>query len=480
MNKRPREEVPDPKTVPFRRYVPAGASHFDLPIPASFRHLSFNIAYALFYAEFYSTYAALMDLDTDFDLDEEVVFDINFHCKYPYDDTVHPGIFQPEKDTNTVVGLVHDFNKFFEINKPVGMASTCAFIDWTDTRRKDAQVSLKVWVEEMMAQEYYGERFNAAKHFNALPVSARKIEGANNYLFPTQFDDDMEPFIANRLNIAPNTSVNFSNKIYLLDLGFSPEQIGEKNGKKRFVMKNERNEHYQTITGVGQLQTFLTKTNNLFKVTLRVNNKNYISNTVLFKMTKRDTFVPEKYEAAIHGSLQFLEALTNIRVGFKFDPNKRKFQFVFPPNQNLKNLFVIVHADLAERLGFGLINEINVENRTGEKIHDDKDNIQDARKAAAAIANDVGILVITDQDSSSNTTVGVYERVLCSLFSDNEGMMKYRPTGVTTSMKIAKYLAETDGFVTARLRLFRYVDDGHLVPFVWKVGAWVHGILVGT
>jgi hypothetical protein len=39
-----------------------------------------------------------------------------------------------------------------------------------------------------MAQVYYGKEFDPAKHFNALPRSARKVFAVNNYL-PSYFAD---------------------------------------------------------------------------------------------------------------------------------------------------------------------------------------------------------------------------------------------------------------------------------------------------
>jgi hypothetical protein len=42
-----------------------------------------------------------------------------------------------------------------------------------------------------MAPAYYGEAYHPAKHFNALPRSARKVYNLNNYLIPTEMTEEV-------------------------------------------------------------------------------------------------------------------------------------------------------------------------------------------------------------------------------------------------------------------------------------------------
>ncbi len=71
--------------------------------------------------------------------------------------------------------LVKQINTYFESNKPTGIVTTPVFFDWVDLQFDS--VTDKTFDEyyRSMAQVYYGEEFDAAKHFNALPHSARKV-----------------------------------------------------------------------------------------------------------------------------------------------------------------------------------------------------------------------------------------------------------------------------------------------------------------
>jgi hypothetical protein len=58
-----------------------------------------------------------------------------------------------------------------------------------------------------MAPVYYGKAYDLEKHFNALPHSARKVSGVNNYLIPTQLIGEFLENFSLKLNIAPNLFV---------------------------------------------------------------------------------------------------------------------------------------------------------------------------------------------------------------------------------------------------------------------------------
>jgi hypothetical protein len=42
-----------------------------------------------------------------------------------------------------------------------------------------------------MAPAYYGEAYDPAKEFNALPCLARKVYNVNNYLIPTEMTEEV-------------------------------------------------------------------------------------------------------------------------------------------------------------------------------------------------------------------------------------------------------------------------------------------------
>ncbi len=70
--------------------------------------------------------------------------------------------------------LVKQIKTYFESNKPTGIVTTLVFFDWMDLQFDS--VTDKGFDEyyQSIAQVSYGEEFDPAKHFNALPRSAKK------------------------------------------------------------------------------------------------------------------------------------------------------------------------------------------------------------------------------------------------------------------------------------------------------------------
>ncbi len=89
-----------------------------------------------------------------------------------------------------------------------------------------------------MAPSYYSESFDPAKHFNALPHSARKVFGVNNYLLPTLLIGEVLENVRLRINIAPNL---FATDTHLLSMGFDSSQYGNRKYKNdNFEIENKK------------------------------------------------------------------------------------------------------------------------------------------------------------------------------------------------------------------------------------------------
>ena len=127
--------------------------------------------------------------------------------------------------------LIKQINTYYESNKPTGIVSTPIFFDWIDLRFE--KVTDKTFDEyyQSMAPTYYGEDFDPAKHFNALPRSARKVFGVNNYLLPTLLVGEVLENVRLRINIAPNSFASFSTDTHLLSMGFDSSQYGNRKYK---------------------------------------------------------------------------------------------------------------------------------------------------------------------------------------------------------------------------------------------------------
>ncbi len=137
-----------------------------------------------------------------------------------------------------------------------------------------------------MAPVYYGKAYNANKHYNALPHSARNIQKANNYPIPTEMTEEILKNFRLRMNIAPNYVGNFSTDLYLLSLGFDSSQYGKsKYTTDSFKMENRNLQPFRTVEANGEILPELIVTPNKFRMSLDIFEVNLISEDFFLKIT---------------------------------------------------------------------------------------------------------------------------------------------------------------------------------------------------
>ena len=472
-----------PVDTPFRIQIPSGESSFVLHVPKVFRkNREFFFNYVEFYGDFFSKQAAELDLDIDDQLDEEITFDTHLYCTFLEDDTLYPNTFIPPNTITTTSDLASAYNTFFELNKQEGVISLGSFIDWTDERFLDqTEFNLEEWVE-MMAMNYYDETYKPEKHAHRLPPSAEKIPGANSFLFPTVLTQDNLDNIGFRLNFAPNLSAYFSTDAHLKDMGFKSEQIGPRTGRNQFKMGNLNNEYYDSIFSEATIKDKLSAKASDFKVSLKLNTKNYLTSVTPIIMKRRDTFSIENYTKPINDMFTHMGEKTNFRMSLQFNETEKKFTFMFPTFEKFKFLTLVLEPDLSEKLGFGLITDINRQNATGNPVKDESD-LTTAREKSSALGRDTGPVLITYDDNSSNTTSGTSYRTMAILYpSSHDGIMQLSSADVCNfpvTMRIPNFLTDSKEFVDLRFKLYRFLDNKTLVPLVWKCGAIIQGNFKG-
>jgi hypothetical protein len=137
-----------------------------------------------------------------------------------------------------------------------------------------------------MAPVYYGKAYNANKHYNALPHSARNIQKANNDPIPTEMTEEILKNFRLRMNIAPNYVGNFSTDLYLLSLGFDSSQYGKsKYTTDSFKMENRNLQPFRTVEANGEILPELIVTPNKFRMSLDIFEVNLISEDFFLKIT---------------------------------------------------------------------------------------------------------------------------------------------------------------------------------------------------
>ena len=471
--------------VPFKGYIPAGHSTFQVLVPKGYNDREFYFTYAVLLPDFYSNHAAEMDLDTDQELDEVTEYEIYYNVTFSETNKFYPGIYVPAAGLPFTPQIAKSFNDFFESNKPNGAVSLGAFFDWWDVRFDEApdNVTFKDWVEKIEALSYYGEPFNVKKHFNALPPSARKIDQANNYLFPTAASPDTLKSLRFRLNIAPNTKLSISTDTHFFNMGFTADQLGKRigSGVGQFIIRNNETNTFVNLEGQKAPVMSLTVKAETLKCRLDLGTLVFISDSLDIEMSKRNSFVNDKYENEIKEVLEFAGTQCNLRAGFEYDKIRKIFKFTFPDNVNIKNFIIVIPPELAQRLGFGLVSNISIRNATGEKV-EDKTDVKDAREKAMALGYDTGIVVISDNNTSSNTTSGIFEQSMANLYPTVDGQMIIPASDICNNpptMKISSHLSESREFIPVTFKLSRFLEHTKLVNLVWKVGAYVTGNLKG-
>ena len=463
--------------VPFRIEIPCGSSSFTIQVPKHFRNFKqFFFSYLAMYGDFYSKQAAEMDLDIDDQLDEVVTFDTNLYCIFLEDDTLYPNTFTPSNTITTPWDFAKAYNAFFEVNKPPGIISLGSFIDWSDIRFLNSDLSLEEWVKTM-AINYYNEAYDEAKHAHKLPPSAEKVPEANSFLFPTVLSEDNMSHIGFRIFFAPNVNGYYSTDFLLKDLGFGLEQIGDRTEKNQFRMGNVKNEHYNYVESENQFKKVLTGKPSTFKSSLRINKKNYLSSITKVSIKRRDSFAIENYTEAVNKMFKELGEKTNFRLGIQFDETEKKFTIVFPAYEKFKFLTFVMELDLSQKLGFGFNPEVTRANATGTQVKEESD-LKSARDKATALGYDTGPVLICDGSHSSNKTSGASRETMAILYPQSDGVMLLSQADVCNfpvTMSVPNFFTDSSEFIPLQFNLYRFIDSKMLVPLIWKTNAIVQG-----
>lgn len=470
--------------IPFRIFIPAGQSTFSVPVPRQFDNRNYFFTNAFLISAYYSDQAAALDLDTDEELGVKLVYPTNFKVTFldPPKDPFFGPFFSPGTGVRTNPEFTFKLNNFFEANKPKGLYRLGAFFDWIDLRFFSSQLTWDQFVRQQ-SQSYYDQAFDKAKFFNALPVSARSVPGANNYLFPTKPDDVVEEELRFRLNIAPNTAITFSNMQILVDLGFSNEQIPEPNGKGQYVFTNPINDQFLSVPADYQPEGITPAKLGTLKIRLKVHNAVCFSNEDSIELKYSESKKNEFFEKATEDYLKRLADTENIEVFVKYTDALKTFQFTFPDNEKILDATLLVTPAYSERLGFGMVREIATRNRTGEPVNDEIDN-KLVQEKSRALAYDTGTVVVTCENETAHMTAGVDSKLMAVLNPTGTGALEILASDLCheppTFTFLGSSMRDDDQNVLAKFKLSRFLDNNKLVPLVWKCGAWMNGVMRGV
>jgi hypothetical protein len=465
--------------VPFRVFIPAGHSRFVVPVPTTLAGRDFFFSYLGLMPDFYSTQSAGFDLDTEEELNQRHYFQVYLMTECLRD--LYPRPFEPATSISTTAAFATAANTFFDATRPGNLVSLGYFIDWWDTRYNPQDYLSWDSFVQMNAPVYYGEAYNPAKHNNALPVTARTVSGANNYLYPTVLSEETLQYLRFRIHIAPNVQTVYSTDRQLLAMGFTLEQIGSRSQRHQIIMINESMSRFQTITAVDPALENIPKDRKLV-LTLYPTTNHFVSSLFRFFMTKKQLMKNETIETVVKRALARVSDSSNIRIQFAYDKATKIFSFSFPTNQSLVNTTCNVSIELAERTGFGLVTAIAHDNRKGIKI-DDEPDVKFAENKARALAYDTSLVIVSDDNCSSNTTTGINEKFMAALYPTGFGTLEIPESALChdpPTMRLPSTFTGSSGFIPTTFKLSRFMDENVLENLVWKNGAFICGSLRGV
>ena len=165
----------------------------------------------------------------------------------------------------------------------------------------------------------------------------------------------------------------------------------------------------------------------------------------------------------------------------EYNQATKKFAIVFPNQQKFPEARLLVTPNLGHRMGFGFFREIARDDKP-EEIDDVPKDLE-AKKMSVILCNDTAMILICD-DSNIGTlmTQSKYStKCLVALFSTENGTMVSHIGANTLTTRILDRMGTLpNGKLPLKFPLFRFFMDKDMEPFLWNVGARLHGYLRGS
>ena len=171
----------------------------------------------------------------------------------------------------------------------------------------------------------------------------------------------------------------------------------------------------------------------------------------------------------------------NLNIDLGYIEDKKEFKFTFPIHDSIAKCTLIVSKDLAERLGYGLITDISESNKQGERVEDNID-VSKTETRARALGYDTGVIVVTNDGTSSNLMSGFSNQFMCCIYPTSTGTFEIpllESCFSPPTMSMPQQFQSASGFVPITFKLSRFLDTDQPVNLDWKNGAFISGLLRG-
>lgn len=210
-----------------------------------------------------------------------------------------------------------------------------------------------------------------------------------------------------------------------------------------------------------------------------------------FRFPKRLLLDRQEMVESCNKMLLVLSQSVNYKFNVALNTNKTQYLFSFPNDDRGISIKIHVPVELAVAFGFSNVNVIdrNTMNKGFLSSTTDQDK---SFKKATALAFDTGVLLVTVDSISSNTTSGTSDQVIASLFPRDVGILESIPMSNCFGMTWARLTnyGQLEKVSTAAWRggslfdrfikfnVLRIYDDEQVKNFSWRLGAYVYGILL--
>ena len=451
--------------IPFNYKIEPGDSEFSMEIQRRFRddpNRLFQFSSITLSPDYFSQKAYSLGMDSDRELQATIVN--NFHLEIELDRDVYdakPWTFGTK--TTNLGEILKSINSHYNLYKPAGCILQVVTFDWIDILSMGRNVNSEEF-HKSNAKKYYGEEYDATKHFNWLPKDVADKTNLNNMLFPTQ--SDIVKDIRIRMTITSNTLITFSNKELLDILGASETQIPDK-VKNQYQFKNNHAKMYQILF-------YATPKFDKFTVSTKLHAypaSNFIATDVgTLKTTVENERKPDTMAKDYNNKISSLSYAQNFDLKLIHVPEEKKFKFIYPSTTGIR-INIRVPTYIAHKLGFGHVDNIKY-NMTSMAYPVD-DVTGDALTKSQILVNDTGMVVVSLDERGSQQTHQFASTYMAHLEAHSSGVLKTLPGIEMPRVPISQFKKELT------FSLSRMNDNNEPIPLGWKTGATIRGVLLG-
>jgi len=335
---------------------------------------------------------------------------------------------------------------------------------------------------------FYNEPYDKAKHAGNLPQSVATMEGVNDLKNPIDTMNEALAFarFRYRLWVAPYTRITFSSESPLVDLGFTPEQFGARTVLKQIEIVNPTYRYRVWNVGVNMPSKLFTKWD--FKMTASPFSAFFYSARYPLQLSPEKWDNSEELGKILANVVKKLATDINVSISFEYDANSSKFIVKFPAADTVL-LFLNLTNEVCARLGYSGVAAIHkgstpepVAPLTAASAAAADQTSTDAQKKCVSICYDTGLAIVSLEQTRANTTSGIDDYHMASLFPHSSGTMQMAawPNPSLAPCTAVPLSTGASTVVPLHFNLSRIYDNQTVADFAWKQEAFIYGELRGT